>query len=84
MEWLKRNPVRNTADIEFLTNEILRLEDILKRSTQGCSEVHVPVELHGCGTIGKRGHWQGSVPYLCIIMCLTWDNVKCLSFQSRY
>ena len=38
----------------------LRLEDVLKRISQGHSEVHLPVELHGCGTSGGgRGHWRG-------------------------
>jgi hypothetical protein len=31
---------------------------------------------------GGRGHWQGSVPYFCISMSLTQDNVKCL-FLTR-
>ena len=60
MEWLERNPVRDAVDIEFLKGEVLRLEDVLKRISQGHSEVHLPVELHGCGTSGGgRGHWQG-------------------------
>ena len=32
----------------------------------------------GNGTSGGRGHWQGCVPYLCVIICLTQDSVKCL------
>ncbi len=36
----------------------------------------------GNGTSGGRGHWEGCVPYLCIIMCLIQGSVKCL-FLTR-
>jgi hypothetical protein len=29
MEWLERNPIRNVSDVDFLTNEVLRLQDLL-------------------------------------------------------
>jgi hypothetical protein len=34
MEWLERNPVCDPPDITFLTNEVLRLEDVLSRRVQ--------------------------------------------------
>jgi hypothetical protein len=34
LEWLERNPVCNSADIEFLTNEVSRLQDMLMRAQQ--------------------------------------------------
>jgi hypothetical protein len=85
MEWLERNPVRDAVDIEFLKGKVLRLEDVLRRSTQERSEAHLHVKLRGHGGSGGRGHWQGSVPYLCIIICLAQDNVKVpLPYQSTY
>jgi hypothetical protein len=36
----------------------------------------------GGGSSEGRGHWQGSVPYLCIIKCIIQENVKC-SFHTR-
>ena len=29
MEWLARHPFTTDADVEFLTNEVLRLRDVL-------------------------------------------------------
>jgi hypothetical protein len=34
MEWLEQNPVCDPPDITFLTNEVLRLEDVLSRRVQ--------------------------------------------------
>ena len=34
MEWLQQNPVRDRGDIEFLTNEVLRLEEVLIRKVR--------------------------------------------------
>ena len=82
MEWLERNPVRDGADIEFLKTEVVRLENVLIRSTQDHSEMRLSAESRGHGSGGGRGHWRGSVPYLRIIMCLTQDSVKCL-FLTR-
>jgi hypothetical protein len=79
MEWLQENPIRHKADIEFLTNEVLRVEEVLLRKAR--EEQEMQSAFSGGGG-GGRGHWRGSVPYLRLIMCLTQDNVKCL-FLTR-
>ena len=79
MEWLQENPIRHEADIEFLTNEVLRVEEVLIWKAR--EEQEMQSAFGGDGG-GERGHWQGSVPYLCFIMCLTQDNVKFL-FLTR-
>jgi hypothetical protein len=35
MEWLQQNPVRGGSDVEFLTNEVLRLCIVLERQITG-------------------------------------------------
>jgi hypothetical protein len=50
MEWLQQNPIRDHADIEFLTNEVLRVEDVLIRKAREQQEMNA----------GGRGHWRGS------------------------
>jgi hypothetical protein len=89
MEWLQQNPVCDRGDIKFLTNEVLRLKEVLtwKVREQQAMQLVLVVSAGGpnsTGTTGGegRGHWQGSMPYLCIIMSLTQDNVKCL-FLTR-
>lgn len=80
----------------FPKNKELRLlENVLMRSTQ--KNVMTRFVLNHCvstdncstgsaggggGSSEGRGHWQGSVPYLCIIKCIIQDNVKC-SFHTR-
>ena len=68
-------PIHNVADKEFLTNEVFRLRDLLIRAQQE----HENSDVLGGG--GGR-NWQGNVPYLQVIMCLTQDNVKRL-FLAR-
>ena len=77
MEWLERNPFTTDADVEFLTNEVLRLRDVLLRRAREQEE-----QQQANTGRGGRGHWRGCVPYLRIIMCLTRDDVKCL-FLTR-
>ena len=72
MEWLEKNPVHDERDIKFLTHEVLRVEDILIRKVREQQEVQQ----------SGRGYWQGCVPCLRVIMCLTQDNVKSL-FLTR-
>jgi hypothetical protein len=79
LEWLERNPVSDSADIEFLTNEVARLQGVLIRTQQQQRELGGNTPRSGGG--GGR-NWRGSVPYLRMIMSLTQDNVKCL-FLSR-
>ena len=87
MEWLERNTIRDVTDIDFLTNKKLRLQDLLIRRAQEQEEhchrwVNGKTSRGSGGSSGGRGHWRGCIPYLCIIMCLTQDNVKCL-FLTR-
>jgi hypothetical protein len=77
MEWLERNPFTTDADVEFLTNEVLRLRNVLLRKAREQDE-----QQQASAGRGGRGHWRGCVPYLRIIMCLTRDDVKCL-FLTR-
>ena len=78
LEWLEQNPVRELPDIEFLTNEVTRLQEVLRRAAQQQRQ-H---EGENSGRSGGGRNWRGSVPYLRMIMCLTQDNVKCL-FLTR-
>jgi hypothetical protein len=74
------------VDIQFLTNEVLRLGRVLARRAQerkGQQSLipgDSPTTTFG-GSVG-RGHWRGSIPYLRIMMSLTQDSVKCL-FLTR-
>ena len=77
MEWLERNPVSTDANVEFLTNEVLRLRDHLLRKAQEEQDQRQAIVGRG-----GSGHWRGCVPYLRVIMCLTRDDVKCL-FLTR-
>jgi hypothetical protein len=76
LEWLERNPIHNVADIAFLTNEVFRLRDLLIRAQQ---QQGVANSTTGSG---GGGNWRGIIPYLCVIMCLTQDDVKSL-FLAR-
>ena len=80
LDWLERNPVRDNADIEFLTNEVLRLQDVLARRAQEEQDFS-PTSVGDSGRGGGR-NWRGLVPYLRLIMCLLQDNVKRL-FLTR-
>jgi hypothetical protein len=71
-EWLEQNPVREGNCIEFLTDEVAKLRDILVRAQQQENELTSP---------GGR-KWRGTVPFLRVIMCLTDDHVKYL-FLNR-
>ena len=87
MEWLEQNPIRNVSDVDFLTNEVLRLQDLLVRRAQEQEEHNYRLvsgnTSRSGGSSGGRAHWWcGCIPYLRIIMCLTQDNVKCL-FLTR-
>jgi hypothetical protein len=86
MEWLEQNPIRNVSDVDFLTNEVLRLQDLLVRRAQEQEEHNYRLvsgnTSRSGGSSGGRAHWRGCIPYLRIIMCLTQDNVKCL-FLTR-
>jgi hypothetical protein len=89
MEWLQRNPIRDRGNIEFLRNKVFRLEDVLTRKAREQQEMQSALVVGGGGIAGSaggcaggRGHWQGALPYLRIIMSLTQDNVTCL-FLTR-
>jgi hypothetical protein len=34
LEWLENNPVHYAADIEFLTNKVRRVQEVLRRAAQ--------------------------------------------------
>jgi hypothetical protein len=83
MEWLDRNPVQDEVDIAFLLKEVQRLRAALEKWTQEQQQQAMNAvdgnRSNGIVCVsGGRGHWRGCVPYLCIICCLTQDNVKCL------
>jgi hypothetical protein len=79
IEWLHQNPVRDEVDIRFLRSKVLRLRNVLKRRAQEQQEL---VAVGGGNGSGGRGHLQGCVPYLSVIMCQTQDSVKCLFLTS--
>ena len=81
VEWLEKHPVRDVPDIEVLRNEVLRVHDVLTRTTRERSDQSAEV---GIGSGGRGGGpWRGTVPYLRIIMCLTQDNVKRLFLSLK-
>jgi hypothetical protein len=75
LEWLNHNPIRDVVDIEFLTNEVLRLQDLLVVAQQ---QQGIDSETTASGGQGGQRNWRGIVPYLRVIMSLTQDDVKCL------
>ena len=80
LEWLNRNPLRNEVDIEFVTNEVVRLRSVVeRRRNEQEQQGLLGVEVNGNG---RGSNWRGCVPYLRVIMCLTQDNVKSL-FLTR-
>ena len=79
MEWLQQNPVRNEADIEFLTKEVSRVHNILVRAQQQQQETELMPSTVSTG-VGRN--WRGLVPYLRVLMCLTHYHVKSL-FLTR-
>lgn len=81
LDWLERIPVRDNADIEFLTREVLRLQDVLARRAQEQQDCG-PTRIGDSGRGGGGRSWRGLVPYLRLIMCLIQDDVKCL-FLTR-
>jgi hypothetical protein len=82
LEWLALNPVSEVDDIEFLTNEVARLQDVARRAQQQQHGENVVTSSRSAGSGGGR-NWRGPVPYLRMLMwCLTQDNVMCL-FLAR-
>ena len=80
MEWLEQNPIREPTDIAFLNKEVHRVCEVLRR-TQLAEEGNNPLHEAPNGSVSRRS-WRGPIPYLRIIMCLTYDNVKSL-FLNR-
>lgn len=79
VEWLKQNPFTSAdVDVEFLTNEVPRLCGVLLRWAH---EQEEPQKANAGR--GGRGHWCGCLPYLQIVMCLTWDDAKRLFLTRR-
>lgn len=83
IEWLESHPIKDQADIAFLTAETLRLKQMLLRRAR--EQQVLPSDLAGGGGStdasgggNNRGgsNWRGIVPYLRLIMCFTQDNIK--------
>ena len=66
MEWLESNPVREDDCKAFIAAEVGRLRVTLERLQQQACE----------SAPAGAGKWQGNVPYLRVILCLTDDDVK--------
>ena len=81
MEWLEENSVSDTADVQFLTFEVLRLQEISVRMQEEQQQFLTMDDLSVPGARGS-GNWREKIPYLRAIMTLTRDNVKSL-FLSR-
>ena len=81
VEWLERNPICEPADIAFLTKEVRRVQDVLIRA-QLASAHEGNNRIPGTGVAtngsGSTRNWRGPIPYLRVIMCLTFDHVKSL------
>ena len=76
IEWLKEHPVSDCMDVQFLTFEVLRLQEISLRMQQ---EQRQFLTMEGVsGAVMRGGNWRGCVPYLRVIMTLTRDDVKSL------
>jgi hypothetical protein len=83
IKWLESHPIKDQADIAFLTAETLRLKQMLLRRAR--EQQMLPSDLAGgggstdaSGSSNTRGglNWRGIVPYLRLIMCFTQDNIK--------
>jgi hypothetical protein len=74
-EWLQRNPIREINDVDFLGDEVARLQRVLVRAQQ--EQASMDNNIHGRSAGGGR-NWRGLIPYLRIILCLTQDSVKSL------
>jgi hypothetical protein len=71
IKWLQDNPVRE-GDCKAFFSEIEKLRNILLQLQEQATELALAV----------TSKWQGTVPYLRVIMCLTDDHVKHL-FANR-
>jgi hypothetical protein len=81
IEWLEEHPVSDSMDVQFLTFEVLRLQEISIRMQQEQQQFLTTMDGIS-GAVLKGGNWRGCVPYLRVIMTLTRDDVKSL-FLSR-
>ena len=81
IEWLEANPVQDTITILFLRGEVSRLKAILESSLAAEQQQRELLGLGGRG-VSRGGNWRGIVPYLCVIMGLTQDDIK-LAFLRR-
>ena len=80
IEWLEEHPVSDSMDVQFLTFEVLRLQETSLRMQQKHQQF---LTMEGVsGAVLRGGNWRGCIPYLRVIMTLTRDDVKSL-FLSR-
>jgi hypothetical protein len=83
MEWLESHPIKDQADITFLTAETLRLKQMIRRRAR--EQQLLPSDLAGSGggaDVSSGGNprgglnWRGIVPHLRLILCFTQDDIK--------
>jgi hypothetical protein len=72
MEWIGQNALRGEKGIESLTNKVSRLRDALERAQQQTIQ---SLSTTSAGDVSGQ-KWQGGVPYLRMIMCLTQDKCE--------
>ena len=77
IEWLEEHPVSDSMDVQFLTFEVLRLQEISLRIQREQQQYLTRME-GVSGAVLRGGNWRGCVPYLRVIMTLTRDDVKSL------
>jgi hypothetical protein len=65
--------LREINDVDFLGNEVARLQRVLVRAQQ--EQESMDNNIHGRSAGGGR-NWRGLIPYLQIILCLTQDSVE--------
>jgi hypothetical protein len=81
IEWLEELPVSDSmVDVQFLTFEVLRLQEISLRMQQEHQQFPTMEDISGA--VLRGGSWRGCLPYLRVIMTLTRDDVK-LMFLTR-
>ena len=80
LEWLNHNPIRDVVDIEVLTNEVLRLRDLLIRAQR---QQGIDIRTTASGGQGGQRNWRGVLLYLCVIMSLTQAGRRQMSLSCQ-
>jgi hypothetical protein len=74
MEWLEAFPVSDPRCICFLSNEAARVTDVLQRAFNEEKETSLAL---------KHGAWNGAIPYLRLIHCITDCDETRYAFLHR-